>query len=222
MGILSARTVWRFVAGALLLILAAALGLWLSRPRLTESEIRKRVISTIESETAQSFYVTGTLNLTATGTVEDTRYLFPPFRLNLGTTTATVRLPGHVTYGFDARELRPEHVSVGPDGLITVTIPPLTILSVEANLHAMEVQTDVGWARTYAGSGQETTREAMAIAQNILRQQAVTHLSDNTQPRVNTARALEILLTPVLRSAGVAQPRFSFRIGPNIIMQPEG
>ncbi|MDX1430623.1 MAG: DUF4230 domain-containing protein, partial [Rhodothermales bacterium] len=162
---------WRIVAGLLLLVIALLAVLWLTRPTFSESEVRQRIVASIQSEAPGSFYATGTLDLTATSTVEDTRYLIPPLRLNLGTTSATVRLPGRVTYGFDARSLTPDHVQVLRSGEVEVTIPDLEVYSVEADLRRMEVQTDVGWARTHAGSGQEVTREAMSLAQDILRQQ---------------------------------------------------
>ncbi len=223
MGVLSFRNVWRIISGVLLAVVFVGFLLWLVRPRFDVSEIQERVLTTIQSEAPESFYVTGSLDLTATSSVEDTRYLFPPpMRLNLGTTRATVRLPGRVAYGFDARLINPEHIAIAPNGNVDVTIPPLAVFSVEPRLLEMEVQTDVGWARTYAGSGQDATQAALALAQDILRSQAETYLEENTQPRVNTARALVTLLTPVLTSMGVAAPRFSFQIGPHLVMHPDG
>lgn len=211
------------MAAALLAVVFIGFVLWLIRPRFDVSEVRERVLSSIQSEASESFYVTGSLDLTATSFVEDTRYLFPPpMRLNLGTTRATVRLPGRVAYGFDVRVLTPEDIAIAPDGHVEVTIPPLAVFSVEPRLLEMEVQTDVGWARTYAGSGQEATQAALALAQDILRLQAETYLQENTQPRINTARALETLLRPVLVAADVRSPRFSFQIGPHLVMQPGG
>ncbi|MBT8399886.1 MAG: DUF4230 domain-containing protein [Rhodothermia bacterium] len=212
---------WRTVAGLLLVVIAVSAALWLARPRFSETEVRQRIVTAIQTESASSFYVTGELEITATASVQNTRYLIPPLRLNLGTTSATVRLPGRVTYGFDVRELTPEHVAVDPNGDITVTIPELAINSVEADLELMEVQTDVGWARTYAGSGQEVTREAMSQAHDILRQQGAAHLRDNSQPRINTAKALQVMLTPVLQAVGIAEPRFTFQVGTNLVMESE-
>ncbi len=215
------RKVWKVVAGLLLAVIAVSAALWLARPRFSETEVRQRIVTAIQTESASSFFVTGTLDITATASVQNTRYLIPPLRLNLGTTSATVRLPGRVTYGFDAWDLTPEHVSVAPNGDVKVTVPELSINSVEADLDLMEVQTDVGWARTYAGSGQEVTREAMSQAHDILRQQGQAHLRDNSQPRINTAKALQLMLTPVLKAVGIDEPRFTFQVGSNLVMDSE-
>jgi hypothetical protein len=45
-------------------------------------------------------------------------------------------------------------------------------------------------------------------------------LDTATQPRVNTAKALEKLLRPVLVAAGVPNPRFRFEIGDELVMLP--
>jgi hypothetical protein len=223
MGLLSARLLWRTVAGLLLAVGALLIVLWLLRPRWDETVIRQSVITTIQSEAPASFYVTGVLRLAATSEVADTRVLFPDLLpLNLGTTRATVRLPGSVAYGFDVSALAPANVTFREDGVIEVTLPDLRVFSVEPDLSAMEIQTDVGWARTHAGSGQTATQAAIALAQDVLRQQAESHLSTSDQPRINTATALKDVLTPVLRSAGLDDPQFSFRIGPHLVMQPGG
>jgi hypothetical protein len=143
-------------------------------------------------------------------------------RLDLGTTRVRVRLPGRVAYGFDVSVLRPEDIVFGEDGVVEVALPDLSVFSVEPNLEAMEVETDVGWARTHARSGQQTTQRALQFAQRALREQASTHLIDKTQPRINTAEALQRMLTPALQAAGIAEPRFRFRIGPHLVMEPEG
>ena len=192
-------------------------------PSLSESEIRQTVVTTIQAEAAASFYVTGVLTLTATVTVENTRYLFPDaLRLNLGTTRARVRLPGRVSYGFDVRTLRPEDIVQADDGVIEVQLPALELFSIEPDLDALEVQTRVGWARLYARSGQRTTERALGFAQQALRDQATDHLETATQPRINTAEALQTLLTPPLRAAGLDDPRFRIRLGPRLVVEPGG
>ena len=159
MGILSPRAIWGSSAVVVAALSVTFLAIWLLRPRIEERVIRRSVISTIQSEAPASFYVTGVLQLVATSEVEDTRVLLPDLLpLNLGTTRATVRLPGSVSYGFDVSYLRPDHVQVNDDGTVNVTLPDLQVFSVEPNLNAMEIQTDVGWARTHAGSGQDATQ----------------------------------------------------------------
>jgi len=39
---------------------------------------------------------------------------------------------------------------------------------------------------------------------------------------VNTARALEAMLRPPLKAAGVDTPRFRIRVGEQLVLQPEG
>lgn len=211
---------WLVVAGLLLLV---AVVIWWRRPALTETEVRSVVVSTIQSEAPASFLVTGTLDVTATATVKNTKYLFPEsLNLDLGTTQATVRLPGRVAYGFDVTALRPEDIRIAEDGVVEVQVPALHVFSAEPDLARMEVQTEVGWARTYAGSGQQATQRAMRFAQEALRQQGAKHLETQTQPRVNTAEALKNMLAPALQAAGMTAPRFRIEVGPRLVMQPDG
>ena len=202
----------------------AALGMWWVQPgHLTETKVQRAVITTIQSEAPASFLVTGTLTITATTTVRNTRYLFPNlFRLDMGTTEARVRLPGRVAYGFDVTTLQPEDIQVGGDGVIDVAVPDLDVFSVEPNLEAMEVETEVGWARTHAHSGRQTTQQALTFAHEALREQGTTYLAESTQPRLHTAEALQRMLTPVLEAAGHPAPRFRFHIGRHLVMEPKG
>jgi hypothetical protein len=204
-----------------LLLGAAGVLLW-SRwepPRLTEREVRETVYTTIQREAGASFYVTGYIETVATMVVEDTRVLLPRMLdIRLGTTRATVRVPGRVSYGFDAVHLRPEMIRVR-ENEIEVQVPELAIYSAEPDLARLEVRTDVGWTRL-PSSGQEAEHRALRQVNQALRQQGEAHLQGSTQPRVNTARALNTLLTPVLRSAGVPEPRLRFRIGGDLIVEP--
>ena len=186
-------------------------------PQWSAEEVRRTVISTIQSEAPESFLVTGTLNLSATATITDTKYLLPDIlRLNLGTTEAVVRLPGRVSYGFDVMQLEEEDIEVRDDGTVVVRLPDLAVHAVEPDLARMEVQTTVGWARLYRSSGRHAEREAVTAAADALRRQGERHLADALQPRVNTATALEKLLIPVLQAAGIADPvvRFDGRDAP--------
>ena len=217
------RLVVRIAVAVLLVVLGVVLAVWLFNQRVTEEEVRQTVITTLQAETPASFLVTGVLDITATTTVENTKYLFPDLlRLDLGTTRARVRLPGRVAYGFDVSVLRPEDIVLGEDGVVEVALPDLSVFSVEPELEAMEIETDVGWARTHARSGQRTTQRAMQFAQQALREQADKHLQKTTQPRINTAEALQRMLTPALQAAGIDEPQFRFRVGPHLVMEPEG
>ena len=205
-----------------LLGIGAALGVWLLRPRLTDEALREIVSTTIQREAPASYYVTGTLDVMTTTTVANSKTLFPGLlNLDLGTTSATVRMPGRVSYGFDVRQLRPEQIRRDEDGVIRVTLPPLSVWSVEPDLDRMEVQTSVGWARSQGGSGRRVEHRAIRAVEDALRQQGAAHVRTNAQPRIHTARALELLLTPALQAAGIEDPRFRFQIGPEIVMEPQ-
>jgi hypothetical protein len=214
-----------WIAGALVALLLVGSGalLW-SRwqpPRLSEQEIRETVHTAIQREAGASFYVTGFIEVLATTTVDDTRVLLPRMLdIRLGTTRAVVRVPGRVSYGFDAANLEPEMIQVR-ENEIEVRIPELAIYSAEADLARLEVQTDVGWMR-FRSSAQDAQNQALRHVNESLRRQGEAHLQGSTQPRVNTAHALQTLLTPVLQSAGVHNPRLRFRIGGDLVVEPGG
>lgn len=190
------------------------------RPGIVEEEVRQIVVTTIQREAEASFYVTGTLDLTASVTVENTKYFLPDlFRFNMGTTRATVRVPGRVSYGFDISHFQPSSVRIAEDGVIEVALPDLKVYSVEPDLEQMEIQTDVGWARLQSSSGREVEQKAIRLVRDALQEQSETHLRRSVQPRVNTARAIRKLLTPILQVAGVEEPRFRIQVGPEIVME---
>lgn len=211
----------------ILLALAAvvvAAGLYaalrLERPRLSEAEVRDALYTAIQRESPEAFLVTGRLDLVANTQVENTRVLLPGIvGLDLGTSRASVRVPGRVSYGFPADSLRPEMFRVLQDGTVEVRIPALAVYSVEPDLAAMEVETQRGWARL--GSTEEAVeRRAIAIVEAAMRRQAMAHLRDSYQSRVNAAEALERLLTPVLRGLGMEDPRFRFVLGGSLVVEP--
>lgn len=202
------------VAATLLLLRAPAL--------LTEDEVRHALLTTIQRESPEAFLVTGRLELTVTTRVENSRVLLPGIlSLDLGTNRATVRVPGRVSYGFEADSLKPEMVRMLEDGAIEVSLPPLAVYSAEADLSELEVETERGWARLGAGE-EETERRALAIVESAMRRQALNHLRTSYQPRINAARALERLLEPALRGLGMEQPEFRFRLGDDLVILPSG
>ena len=189
--------------------LAAALLLEVPRRLLRPSatDIRGALYTAIQRETPETFLVTGSVDLVGTTTVSNTRRLFPGLLdLSLGTTSATVRMPGRVSYGIDLSGIRPADIDVAPDGAVVVRVPSPAIRSVEPVLAEMEVQTDVGWARFYARSGRAVEQEAIRLMEAALRAQGEAHLADSNQPRRNTAAALEDVLIPALEAAGVEEP----------------
>lgn len=216
--------------GALVAFLA-----WVLAPQFNEEDVRQRVVATLQEEAAASFLVTGTLQITATQTVEQTEHAFPRLAalvrlaqpswpsFDAATAQATVRVPGRVSYGFDVRALRPEAIEVAPDGRVTVRLPELSIHSTEPDLRALEVKTSsTGWMRLFGDAEAEVRHAALAGVQDVLRAQARRHLDEAVQPRVNTAEALQALLTPPLVAAGIPHPRFQFQIGPELVMTPDG
>ncbi len=188
--------------------------------RISESEVREAVYAAIQQEADTSFLITGYIDVATTTRVENTPVLLPNvLGLRLGTTSVTVRVPGRVSYGFAASALRPEMIRVHGD-TVDFTLPPLAVYSAEPDLAAMEVETNTGWARAPARV-QETERQAIRQLSETLHRQGELHLQQTMQPRVNTARALQTMLTPVLRSAGMENPYFRILLGDGLVLEPE-
>ena len=218
------RWTTRLIATLLLLVIGLAVAVWVLRPSLSEETVRQVVVSTIQREAPASFYITGYLDLTTAVTVKSEKRLFPDALggLDLGTTQATVRMPGRVSYGFDVGGLRPEAIRVRPDGVVEVVVPELSVYAVEPDLEAMEVETSVGWARMQGSSGRRVEQLAIRRVREAMREQALDHVARAGEPRLNTATALEQLLAPVLQAAGLENPRFRFQVGPEVVMEPTG
>jgi hypothetical protein len=202
------------VAGGVLVVLVQR-----AVPRLSEREVRESVVATLMREADTSFVVTGYLDLVVTTRAEDTRILLPNLLdLRLGTTRATVRVPGRVSYGFDLSLLDPETIRLAGD-TVEVRVPELSVYSAEPALAELEVETSTGWAR-HPVTAREAERRAVQHLTQALRDQGEAHLADAVQPRVNTARTLERLLAPTLRAQGIAEPRFRIRIGDDLAIVP--
>jgi hypothetical protein len=190
-------------------------------PRITSEKVQDVVFTTIQREAPASFYVTGFIDVVAGTTVTNTNVLLPGLLdLSMGKTTATVRVPGRLSYGFNVAGLKRDNIRVRDDSIIEVTLPQLSLYSTEPNLSQLEIQTSRGWLRTEATQKKVTTR-ALDLLQTALRRQGEQHLRQSVQPRVNTAAALEKLLTPALRAAGINRPRFRFTIGEGVVVEPE-
>ena len=199
--------------GVVLLILAVRL-----IPRILARErVRESIVAVIQREAEESFLVTGSIEITATTTIENTRWLFPGSLLSLGTSRATVQVPGTAFYGFDVTSLKPDDVVVRGDTVL-VAVPEPVVLSAAANLEQIKVWTSQGWLRTPA-SVRTAERTALRRVQSALDRQAAQHVRTSVQPHVNSARALEKMLTPVVQSAGIRKPVFRFQIGKRLIME---
>ena len=217
------------VALAILMLVGAGLFAWwwTQRPALSEKNVQREVIATLQREAPSSFLVTGKLQTTVTSTITNDKIFLPGvLNLNVGTTETTARVPGTIHYGFDVSTLRPEDIRVGRGDTVTVTLPALSLHSVEPSLRRMEIRTESGWTRLYDDSRMRTRDAALKVAEDALRQQGRQHLEDSQQPRYNTAQAMEAMLKPVLEAAGARNPVVRFRLeGANAaprIQQPAG
>ncbi len=221
---------------ALALVLIGG-GVLLGRMQTAEVEprVQRTVITTIQQEAGAAFYVTGTLDLIATETVRRTETAFPTLMRILrtaqpswpifgqGTVTVTVRVPGRVSYGFVVDDLAAEDIRVAEAGTVSVQLPPLQVYAVEPDLAKLAVKTESSsWLWVSEAQIEVTEQEALTGVQRALRRQAETHLREAMQPRVNTARALEQVLRPALEAAGVDDPSFRIRLGPEVVLEPSG
>ena len=188
-------------------------------PAVSEDQVRTAITATIQREARQAFLVTGRLDVTASTQIQNNRIFLPNLLdFNVGSARSTVRAPGRVFYGFDARELRPEMITLVDDSTIHVQLPPIRTLAVEPQLDRMEIDTEVSWTRS-SDTGREVERRAIAALQPALRAQAAAHLRDSTQPRINTAEALRVMLQPTVQALGIERPTFRFDIAPTIRME---
>lgn len=205
----------------LLVISAAALYLWSQRPRMSEEDVRDVVWSTIQREAPASFLVTGIVDVTTVTRVENTKRVLPGIiGFDLGTTSATVRVPGRISYGFDIRDFRPEMIELRDDGVIEVRVPAPSVYAVEPNLEQMEIETRRGWARMSQQTQEQVRDRAIELVQRTMRTQGERHLQGSSQPRINTADALDRMLRPVLIAAGIPDPQIRFRVGRAIVVEP--
>jgi hypothetical protein len=216
------------------LVLIAAV-LWSRGP--SEATVRRTVVTTIQDEAPASFLVTGTMDVRVTVRVDSSQFLTPswltyvlertqPSALALmqGGAATQVRVPGTVSYGFDVRALDPSMITVQENGAVGVALPALTVHSVEPDLADLEIRSQTsGWMRVLPSDmPNEVQTQALGAVKEAFRTQAERRLDTATQPRVNTARALEAMLRPSLKAAGVDAPRFRIRVGRDLVLQPEG
>lgn len=211
-------------AVVLVVLMLAAAALWVMRPfasGLTEEVAERTVVTTVQREAAASFLVTGYLEITVSSTVRNTEVLLPGvLDLNVGTAESTVRVPGRVYYGFDIGQLEAGAVRMEEDGVVSVRLPDLQVQAAEPDLAQMEVQTKVGWMRLRDDARERVEREAVRRVQGALRTQGARHLQSSTQPRINTARALEQMLKPAFEAAGYEDVRVRIRIDGDLVLEP--
>jgi hypothetical protein len=215
-------------------LLAVGVAVWWQQGP-SEARVRRTVLTTMQEEAPASFLVTGTLDIRATVTVDSAQFATPdwltyvlrygqPGVLSMlqGRSQTEVQVPGRVSYGFDVRALKPTMIRVENDGTVAVDLPELAIHSVEPDLAQLKVRSSTeGWMRVFPSEVRgEVRKRALAGVEDALRRQAERHLESATQPRVNTARALEQMLTPPLKAAGVESPRFRMWVGERLTLTP--
>lgn len=224
------------LGAALGILLAIAVGLWWTQGP-SQGTVRRTVITTVQEESPASFLVTGTLDIRATVAVDSSQFMTSswltalvssaqPGALSLlrGRARTEVRVPGRVSYGFDVQTLTPSMIRLSDGGVVGLELPALSVHSVEPALPKLEVRTSSeGWLRVYdPGVGENVRVQALKQIEPAFRRQAQRRIETATQPRVNTARALEAMLRPALQAAGVENPRFRIRVGERLVLQPEG
>lgn len=226
------------MGGGLLLglLLAVGVAVWWGQGPST-STVRRTVITTVEEEAPASFLVTGTLDLQVTVALDSSQFLTPdwlttvlqmtqPGALPLlrGRSRAEVRVPGRVSYGFDVRALSPDMIRLSDDRVVELELPRLSVHSVAPDLSRLEVRTsNEGWMRIFPSDANEQVRtQALSAIEPAFRRQARRRFETATQPRLNTARALEAMLRPALQAAGLSSPRFRIRVDDRLVLQPEG
>ncbi len=202
-----------FVIGIALLFRAGP-----SLPRITETQVSDAIRTAVRAEADTAFLITGYVELSAAARSMNTRVLLPDLLdLSLGTTTATVRVPGRVSYGFDVDDLRPEMIRARGD-TIEIDMPLVRLFSVEPDLSRLEVETRTGWARA-ATTARDAERRAVQLLGDALRQQGEAYLRDSAQPDVNTARAIQRIVTPVVVGLGIARPHIRVYLGEGLVLE---
>jgi hypothetical protein len=220
------------VALLAVLVVSFAVALRLAVPKLTEEAVQAAVLSTITSEAPASFYVTGTVRITATSSVRSATVLLPGvLDVEISENRAEVKAPGVISYGFDVRLLRAEHIRLVPGSAgadtVEVVMPPLAMHAVDVDLEALDVRTERGWLTLGTERSDALTQQALDNLRTALRREGHAYLDRSLTPYEHTARALRLLLAPPLEAAGLEQPHFRIVFedaheGRTMVVEPEG
>ncbi len=212
----SRRSVWSVAVGALVVLglvgIAVVSFLRSAVPTISEESVQTAVWTAVQREAPEQFLVVGTLDIvTESEAKSTTRFL----NLPVGETTVRMRVPGRAAYGFDVTTLRPRDVRYTPDGTVVVTLPPLTVFSVEPILEDAQYSVDArAWQRLSRAPERAAVQAALGEVRPAIRRQAETYLESNAQPRRNAARAVERVIRTPLEAAGVRGARFRFVVAP--------
>jgi hypothetical protein len=177
-------------------------------PTISQEKLRQSIMTAIQRESPEQFYVTGVLDLNTTTISKSEKVLLPSIlAIDMGTTVSSVSMPGRASYGFDVNALRAEDIDLIGDSVIEITLPPLTVHAVEPDLSKMRSVTEAGWARMESRSGKRMERRSLEAAIPAMREQAKAHIATSIQAEANTHLAIEKLLRPVLTATGLGEFR---------------
>lgn len=207
---------------ALVATAAGAAWYWASRPRLTETEARSLISTTLVEEVPEQFLVTGTLEyVTRVERSRQRQFVAMPgvVEVPLGTTRVSARVPGRVHYGFDVREVDVDGLRLRGD-TVEVRLPPLEVFAVEADLENAQIRTDEGWGPLLSPRGYLEERAALQAVRPRLRSRAEAHLVRSGEPERNAARALALMLRPGFAAAGYPDVVFTFVVGEGRALTP--
>lgn len=193
------------------------MSVWIARAEaVSEEEVRSAVLTSLQTEAAEGFVVTGRLTSSLAGS-SARRWRLRLLNIETGRSEVTVRVPARMAYGFALDDLEPRDIRFREGGVVEVVLPPLSVFSVEPELEAAEVEIDVsGQARLTPSLTERTVEQTLRRVRPALREQAEEHLRTSQQPAVNTARALRGMLSTPLEAAGVDPEavRFRFALAP--------
>lgn len=190
--------------GVLILLgIGIFLGYQLQAPKWDVHKIQSESYAVLMKESKQSFLVTGRLDLQTDYRISDTKKMMG---IDLGTTQTEIRIPGTAYYGIKTAALQKADFEMQGDTLI-VQLPPTELLNVSPNLAAMQMKTEVGWARLYKNSGRSIEQKALKSLPERMNAQALHYLNQSDSASTNTILAVKNLLLPVLQSNGVKNPK---------------
>lgn len=191
---------------------------------VSEEEIESAVLTSLQSEAAEGFVVTGRLTSSLSGS-SARRWRLRLLNLETGRAEVAVRVPASMTYGFSLDDLGPDDIRFREGGVVEIVLPPLSVFSVEPELEDAEVDIDLsGQARLTPSITERTVEQTLRRVRPALREQAEAHLRNSDQPAVNSARALRRMLTTPLEAAGVEVEavRFRFVLAPGDTLDVSG
>ena len=209
---------------ALVAVLVGAFVLLTPGGGVSEEEVESAMLSTLQSEAAEDFLVTGRLSSSLSGS-SARRWRVRLLDIETGRAEVGVRVPATMTYGFSLSDLAPGDLDFQEGGVVEVRLPRLSVFSVEPELEEADIDIDLsGQARLTPSLTERTLEQTLRRVRPALREQAEAHLESSDQPALNTARTLSRMLATPLEAAGVdvASVRFRFVVAPGDTLDVSG